>query len=75
MNETMQAVVIPQFGGPEVLTPRQVPIPRPGPDDILLEVAACGIDRKDLLIRDGTIRVICAGLAYWAPLLGLGRPN
>ena len=52
----MHAVLIPRFGGPEVLAPAQVAIPRPGPNDILLRVGGCGIDRKDLLIRNGTIR-------------------
>ena len=57
----MQAVQMTGFGGPEVLTLSRVPVPRPGPGDILLQVAACGIDRKDLLVRNGTIRKISAG--------------
>ncbi|GAA4326759.1 zinc-binding dehydrogenase [Pigmentiphaga soli] len=61
MNDTMQAVLMSGFGGPDVLRPGRLPIPRPGPDDILLKVGACGIDRKDLLIRNGTIRKRSAG--------------
>lgn len=55
-SRTMRAVVIPRYGGPEVLEPARVPVPVPGPDDILLRVTGCGIDRKDLLMRNGTIR-------------------
>jgi D-arabinose 1-dehydrogenase-like Zn-dependent alcohol dehydrogenase len=61
MSETMQAVQMTAFGGPEVLKAAAVKVPRPGPGDILLRVAACGIDRKDLLVRNGTIRKKSAG--------------
>ncbi|MEI7427447.1 MAG: zinc-binding dehydrogenase [Betaproteobacteria bacterium] len=56
MTQMMNAVQINSFGGPEVLIYGQAPIPQVGPRDILLKVAACGIDRKDLSIREGTIR-------------------
>jgi acryloyl-coenzyme A reductase len=56
MKEMMRAVQIHSFGGPEVLVIGQTQIPKLGPRDILLKVAACGIDRKDLSIREGTIR-------------------
>lgn len=61
MKETMQAVQMTAFGGPEVLKLATVPVPRPGPGDVLLKVSACGIDRKDLLVRNGTIRKRSAG--------------
>ena len=61
MSDSMQAVQMSGFGGPEVLKLARVPVPPPGPGDILLRVAACGIDRKDLLVRDGTIRKKSAG--------------
>lgn len=61
MRQTMQAVQMHAFGGPEVLKAGEIAIPRPGPGDVLLKVAACGIDRKDLLVRDGTIRKKSAG--------------
>jgi NADPH:quinone reductase-like Zn-dependent oxidoreductase len=56
MSTLMQAVRMTDFGGPEVMQLAQVPVPVPGPGDILMRVAACGIDRKDLLVRNGTIR-------------------
>jgi acryloyl-coenzyme A reductase len=56
MKEMMKAVQIHSFGSPEVLIYGQAPMPKVGTRDILLKVAACGIDRKDISIREGTIR-------------------
>jgi len=61
MNEKMLAIQINSFGGPEVLKIEYIPIPKVGPKDILLKISACGIDRKDLLIRNGTIRKKSSG--------------
>lgn len=49
----MKAAVIPSFGGPEVLEIREVPAPRPGPDEVLVRVRSSGINRADLLQRLG----------------------
>ncbi|MGA1369395.1 MAG: alcohol dehydrogenase catalytic domain-containing protein [Blastocatellia bacterium] len=47
---TMRAAVMPAFGEP--LTMREVPLPEPGPGEVLLRVAACGVCHSDLhLIR------------------------
>lgn len=51
--ETMTAHRIDRFGGPGVLTPREVPVPIPGPAQVLIEVAYCGVCRHDLLTRAG----------------------
>jgi putative PIG3 family NAD(P)H quinone oxidoreductase len=40
-------------GGPEVLIPVQRPVPRPGPDEVLIQVAAAGVNRPDILQRRG----------------------
>lgn len=61
MTQAMRAVQMTTFGGPDVMSLNHVPIPQPGPNDILLRVSACGIDRKDLLVRNGTIRRKSAG--------------
>jgi propanol-preferring alcohol dehydrogenase len=37
------------------LRPAQLPVPRPGPGDLLLEVVACGICRTDLHVVDGEL--------------------
>jgi putative PIG3 family NAD(P)H quinone oxidoreductase len=49
----MHAIVITKPGHPEVLQWRQVPDPVPGPDDVLIEVAAAGVNRADLSQRQG----------------------
>jgi len=40
-------------GGPEVLHIDTMPVPRPGPSDVLVHVAAAGVNRPDLLQRQG----------------------
>ncbi|MER7563789.1 zinc-binding dehydrogenase [Streptomyces sp. NPDC097941] len=49
----MRAVRIDRFGGPEVLVPVDVPDPVPGPGEVLMRVAAAGVNRADALLRAG----------------------
>jgi NADPH2:quinone reductase len=49
----MRAVVLTSHGGPEVLTIAEVPTPVPGPDEVLVQVAATALNRADLLQRMG----------------------
>jgi len=49
----MKAVVFDRFGGPEVLELREVPDPKPRPDEVRVEVKACGINHLDLWVRKG----------------------
>ncbi|MGQ4432486.1 MULTISPECIES: quinone oxidoreductase family protein [unclassified Streptomyces] len=49
----MRAVRIEEFGGPEVLVPVEVPDPVAGPGQVLVRVAAAGVNRADALIRSG----------------------
>ena len=49
--DTMQAMVLEEPGGP--LVRREIPIPRPGPGEVLVRVGACAVDRFDLAVRDG----------------------
>jgi len=49
----MRAVVLVRHGGPEVLTIVEVPTPVPGPDEVLVQVAATALNRADLLQRMG----------------------
>lgn len=51
--ETMRCVEIARPGGPEVLTPAVRPTPRPGPGEALLRIAAAGVNRPDVLQRQG----------------------
>lgn len=49
----MLAIVCDSAGGPEVLVPGEVAEPRPGDDEVLIEVEAAGVNRADLLQRQG----------------------
>ena len=51
--ETMTAWRIDGFGGPEVLQRRTEPVTAPAGDEVLVEVAFCGVCRHDLLTRAG----------------------
>ncbi len=51
--ETMRAVIARTPGGPEVLTLVQRPVPMPGAGEILIKVAAAGVNRPDMLQRQG----------------------
>lgn len=50
---TMRAVEINEPGGPEALVPAERPLPAPGPGEILIKVAAAGVNRPDVLQRKG----------------------
>src|SRR5690349_24098477 len=49
----MHAVVITEPGEPEVLRWREVPDPVPGPGEVVIDIAASGLDRADLMQRQG----------------------
>ncbi len=49
----MRAITIEQPGGPEVLRWTEVPDPVPGQDEVLIEVHAAGVNRADVLQRQG----------------------
>ncbi len=49
----MRCVEISRPGGPEVLVPAERPTPEPKPDEILIKVAAAGVNRPDVLQRMG----------------------
>ncbi|MGP1395614.1 MAG: NAD(P)H-quinone oxidoreductase [Inquilinaceae bacterium] len=49
----MTAIAIAEPGGPEVLRPVTADVPRPGPGELLIRVAAAGVNRPDVLQRKG----------------------
>ena len=53
LPDTMTAIEISTPGGPEVLVPASRPMPKPGMGELLIEVAAAGVNRPDLLQRQG----------------------
>lgn len=50
---TMTAIAIAGKGGPEALQPETVDVPRPGPGQLLIKVAAAGVNRPDVMQRLG----------------------
>ena len=51
--DTMIAIDPASPGGPEVLQPVERPVPAPGPDEVLIRVAAAGVNRPDVMQRRG----------------------
>jgi putative PIG3 family NAD(P)H quinone oxidoreductase len=51
--DRMLAVTVPEPGGPEQLRLTERPVPEPGPGEALVRVVAAGVNRADLLQRQG----------------------
>ncbi|RME67544.1 MAG: NAD(P)H-quinone oxidoreductase [Alphaproteobacteria bacterium] len=49
----MTAIAIAEPGGPAVLKPVRLPVPEPGDGEVLIRVAAAGVNRPDILQRQG----------------------
>jgi NADPH:quinone reductase-like Zn-dependent oxidoreductase len=52
----MKAVALTEFGDPEVLSPQELPDPLVGPDTVLVEVRAAGVNPVDWKIRRGYLQ-------------------
>ena len=52
--DQMLAIAITEPGGPEVLQSVRLPVPQPGPGEVLIRVAAAGLNAPDLGQRRGT---------------------
>lgn len=50
---TMQAVALDQFGGPETLKLQTLPVPEVGPDEVLIRVESAGVGEWDPFEREG----------------------
>ncbi len=53
LPSTMHCIEIREPGGPEVLTPAERDVPSPGDDQVLIKVAAAGVNRPDVIQRLG----------------------
>ena len=49
----MKSIQIDRYGGPEVLVRRELPVPKPGPEEVLVRVACAGINFMDVHTRQG----------------------
>ncbi|MEU7482058.1 NADP-dependent oxidoreductase [Lentzea sp. NPDC042327] len=52
----MKAIALTEFGDPEVMTWQDLPDPLLGPDQVLVEVKAAGVNQVDSKIRAGYLR-------------------
>jgi len=53
----MKAIVVHEFGGPEVLRLEDVPTPRPLPGQVLVRIRAAGVNPYDTYMRNGTYAI------------------
>src|SRR6266852_4985427 len=53
-SANVRAILVRQFGGPEVLRLEELPDPKPGPSEVLVRVRAAGVNPVDAYIRTGT---------------------
>ena len=49
----MTAIEISEPGGPEVLVPAERDVPEPGPGEVLVAIEAAGVNRPDVMQRQG----------------------
>lgn len=52
----MRAIVVPKLGGPDVLTQREVPDPKPADDQVVVKLKYAGVSFGDVYQRAGTYR-------------------
>jgi hypothetical protein len=67
---TMKAAVVKQFGKPLVI--EDVPVPQPGPGEVLVKVKACGVCHTDLHAASGDWPVKPVPLSF--PAMRLQEP-
>ena len=64
MSSTMNAIVITEFGGPQVLQYKQLPKPEPVIGEVLIHVKAFGVNHAEMHMRKGE-------WDEWNPITGL----
>lgn len=73
----MRAITISRPGGPEVLTVSEVEEPTPGPHEVVIDVAAAGVNRADVAQREGAYpppagAPACPGLEVSGTIVAIG---
>lgn len=53
----MKAIVVEEYGGPEQLRLVDLPMPEPGPADVVVEIAASGVNFIDVYFRTGLYKM------------------
>lgn len=54
----MKAILVHEFGGPEVLKFEDLPEPKPGPGEVVVRIRAVGVNPVDVSIRTGAYRQV-----------------
>lgn len=76
LPQTQRAILITAPGGPEVLQLKQVPVEQPGAGEVLIEVAAAGVNRHDTGQRragPGVARTDVPGLEVAGKIVAVGE--
>ena len=60
----MKAIQVPRVGGVEVLTLVDIPAPSPKPNEVVIKIAAAGVNFIDVYFREGRYPVTSA-FHYW----------
>jgi NADPH2:quinone reductase len=47
-------MIVNEFGAPEQMVVDEVPTPEPGPDEVLIEARAIGVNFPDLMVIEGS---------------------
>ena len=70
LPQTMRAVAIDRFGGPEVLEVKSLAVPEPGPRDVLIRVAYAGVAEWDAYEQEGGFAGMLGGEPTFPYILG-----
>jgi NADPH:quinone reductase len=57
LESTMKAILVHEFGGPEVLNFEEIPTPRPAAGQVLVRIHAAGVNPYDTYMRNGTYAI------------------
>ena len=56
LPESMRAAAVDRFGPPSALTIHELPLPKPGPQEVVIAIETAGVGSWDASIRDGSWR-------------------
>src|ERR671916_71408 len=55
---SVRAMIVNEFGAPEQMVVEEVPAPEPGPDEVLIEARAIGVNFPDLMVIEGSYQIL-----------------
>ena len=74
-GRTMRAMAIDEFGGPEMLTLHELPIPKAGAGEFLIKVPYAGVGVWDAMMRQGLMEAQALKGATLPRILGADGPG